>query len=102
MDTIDFLELKDQIELQLKNDFKFELLEIQYAPYAFGNGMIAYRIKGRVVKIIYNGRDNQIELMVSAHHVKYDRAELTTVFWCLPTDFISIGIEELKKSLTNK
>ncbi len=98
METIDFLELKDQIELQLKNNFSFELLELQYAPYAFGNGMIAYRIKGRVVKIIYDGKDNQIELMVSAYHVKYDRAELTTVFSGLPTDFINNGIAALKNN----
>lgn len=96
METLDFLELKVHIETQLKNNFKFELLELQYAPYAFGNGMIAYRIKGRVVKIIYDGRDNQIELMVSANHVKYGRAEWTTIFSGQPTDFISIGIEELK------
>ena len=102
METIDFLEIKDQLESQLKNDFKFELLELQYAPYAFGNGMIAYRIKGRIVKIIYDGRDNQIELMVSTNHVKYDRAEWTTIFSGIPTDIISIGIKELKNILTNK
>ena len=99
MDTIDFLELKDRFETQLKDYFKFELLELQYTPYAFGSGMTAYRIKGRVVKIIFDGRDNLVEFMVSASHEKYSRANWTTIFAGTPIDFVDKGVTELKNIL---
>jgi hypothetical protein len=35
----DFLELKDKLERNLKPDF--ELLELNYLPYAFGSGLVA-------------------------------------------------------------
>lgn len=100
METLDFLELKDRIEKQLKEDFKLELLELHYAPYAFGSGMTAYRINGIIVKMIFEGRDNLLELMVSASHEKYIRANWTSIFTGTSIDFIHKGVTELKKMLT--
>jgi hypothetical protein len=48
---MNFLELKEQFENKLKSDFKFELLDLHYSPYAFGSGMKFYRIKGRIIKV---------------------------------------------------
>ena len=90
---MDFLELKEQFESKLTE--KFELLELHYAPYSFGSGFTAYRIKGRIVKIIYDGKDNQVELVVSANHDKYPHASWTTIFTGHPADFIDKGISKL-------
>ncbi len=90
---MNFLELKEQFENKLTNDF--ELLELHYAPYAFGSGMTAYRIKGRIVKLIYDGRDNDIQLLASSNHDKYPNASWTTVFTGHPIDFIENGIIKL-------
>ena len=95
----DYLELKGQFEAQLSADLKFELLELHYAPYSFGSGMTAYRIKGRVVKIIFDGKDNIIELLISAKHLKYPSSVWTTIFSGPPTDFLDKGLTELKTSL---
>jgi len=91
--TMDFLELKEQFESKLTE--KFELLELHYAPYSFGSGFTAYRIRGRIVKIIYDGRDNQVELLVSANHDKYPYTTWTTIFTGHSTDFIDNGISKL-------
>jgi hypothetical protein len=94
-----YLELKGQFEAQLSADLKFELLELHYAPYSFGSGMTAYRIKGRVVKIIFDGKDNIIELMISVKHLKYPQSDFTTIFSGNITDFLNNGLTELKTSL---
>ncbi len=94
-----YLELKGKFEAQLSADLKFELLELHYAPYSFGSGMTAYRIKGRVVKIIFDGKDNIIELLISAKHLKYPSSGWTTIFSGTPTDFLDNGLTELKTSL---
>ena len=96
METINYLELKDSFEEQLKADFQFELLELHYAPYSFGSGMTAYRIKGRIFKIIFDGKDNLVEFMVSASHDKYTNAKWTTIFTGSPMDFIDKGTTQLK------
>ena len=90
---MDFLELKKQFENKLKSDF--ELLELHFTPYSFGSGMTAYRIKGQIIKVIYDGKDNQVELLISAKHDKYSNASLTTIYTGVPTDFIENGLLKL-------
>ena len=92
---MDFLELKEQFENKLKGDFKFELLDLHYSPYAFGSGMTVYRIKGRIIKVMYDGRDNEIELITSKPHDKYPNTSWTTIFTGLPSDFIENGVAKL-------
>ncbi len=96
MITINYLELKDRFETELQHDLQFELLELHYAPYSFGSGMTAYRIKGRVFKIIFDGRDNLVEFMISAPHEKYNTANWTIIFTGTPNDFMDKGIPALK------
>ena len=90
---MDFLELKKQFENKLKTDF--ELLELHFAPYAFGSGMTAYRIKGQIIKIIYDGKVDQVELLISAKHEKYSNASWTKIYTGFPTDFIENGLLKL-------
>ncbi len=95
----DYIEFKGQFEAQLSDDLKFELLELHYAPYSFGSGMTAYKIKGRVVKLIFDGKDNMIELWISAKHLKYPSSGLSRIFSGTPNDFLDNGLTELKTSL---
>jgi hypothetical protein len=90
---MDFLEIKEQFENKLKSDF--ELLELHFAPYSFGSGMTAYRIKGQIIKVIYDGKDNQVELLLSAKHDKYSNASWTTIYTGVPIDFIENGLQKL-------
>ena len=91
--TMNFLELKGQFENRLTDDF--ELLELHYSPYSFGSGFAAYRVKGQIVKVIYDAKDDQVELQVSEKHAKYSDASLTTVYTGLPADFITNGLIKL-------
>ncbi len=90
---MNILELKEQFENKLTVDF--ELLELHYTPYSFGSGMTAYKIKGQIIKIIYDGKDDQVELLVSEKHAKYSDASLMTIYTGLPTDFIANGLIKL-------
>ena len=92
---MNFLELKEQFQNKLKDHSTFELLDLQYSPYAFGSGMTAYRIKGRIIKVMYDGRDNKIEIVSSKPHDKYPNTSWTTIFTGLPIDFIENGAEKL-------
>jgi hypothetical protein len=96
---MNFLELKEQFENKLKDNFKFELLELHYAPYTFGSGLTAYRITGRNVKVIYDGKENQILFLVSSNHDKYANASWTTIFTGTPTDFIENGLDKLRNEI---
>jgi|SRR5690554_7863076 hypothetical protein len=95
----DFLELKRQFEVELSADLKFELLELHYAPYSFGSAMTAYRIKGKLVQIVFDGKDNIIELLISDHDLMYPSSTWTTIYSGIPTDFLDNGLTKLKKSL---
>lgn len=90
---MNFLEIKEQFEMKQTN--KFDLLELHYTPYSFGSGLIAYNIKGRIVKIIHEGREGQIELLVSEKHAKYPEAKLTTIFTGVPVEFFASGMTKL-------
>lgn len=90
---MNFLELKEQFENKI-ND-AFELLELHYAPYAFGSGMVVYRVKGQIIKVVYDGRDDYIELFVSSQHDKYANASWTTIYTVNMTDFLDAGLEKL-------
>lgn len=90
---MDFLELREQFEKKLKNNF--ELLELHFTPYSFGSGMTAYRIKGQIIKVIYDGKENQVELLISAKHDKYSNASWTTIYTGTPSDFIENGLLKL-------
>jgi hypothetical protein len=93
---MDFLELKRQFESKLNKDF--ELLELHYSPFAFGSGMTAYNSNGQVIKIIYDGRDNLVEVLISTSRDKYPNVSWTTIYSGLPEDFIENGILNLSRS----
>ena len=92
---MNFLELKEQFENKLKDHFTFELLDLQYSPYAFGSGMTVYRINGRIIKVMYDGRDNEIEIVSSKPHDKYPTTSWTTIFTGHPIEFIENGAAKL-------
>ena len=93
---MDFLEITRLFEDQIKTDFEFELLELHYIPYAFGSGTKSYRINGRNIKIVLDGRDGIIETYISDRHEKYDSSNWSNIFHGTISDFKEKGIEKLK------
>ncbi len=59
-----FDQIKEKFEEQIEIDFKLELLESHYYANSFGSGSLLYRIKGRNVKINYDGKEDQVELLI--------------------------------------
>lgn len=96
---MDFLELTGSFEKRIKENFEFELLELHYLPDAFGSGTKAYRINGKNVKIIFDGRDGLLETLISGRHEKYSSSNRTKTFNGTATDFIDNEIEKLKIKL---
>jgi hypothetical protein len=92
-----FLELKEQFESKLP--FNFEVLEVHYVPYSFGSGLVAYKTKGKIVKIVYDGKVNQLQLLISTGKDKYPNASYTTIYEGLPTDFFESGVVNFTTSM---
>jgi hypothetical protein len=108
LDTGKFLQLVAEFEVRIKEELQFEMLQVYYAPYAFGSGHVAYRIKGRNIQIGYDGRDNAMGM--SAIEVRYSKphAKFPTDGWLetktyTVAEFWDIGINDiLEKSKSRK
>jgi hypothetical protein len=99
---LEFLEIISDFEKQIKKDLKYELLEMHYVPYSFGSGFVAYRINGRIVKIIFDGKDNLIESKISSRHERYPAKSVNTFFSGAGSDFSNNGIIAMKNELMSK
>ena len=74
---MNFENFRIDIETKLNSITDFEILEFHYHPYSFGNGQLAYGIKGKIHKFIYDGRDNILTWLIGKKHEKYFGARLT-------------------------
>jgi hypothetical protein len=99
---MEFLEIVSDFESQISEEFKYELLEMHFVPYSFGAGFVAYRINGRTVKIIFDGKDKLIESKISNWHEKYPPKSLDTFFIGSVNDFIDKGIMGVRNELKIK
>jgi hypothetical protein len=65
--------LKDHENIQNKlfAGFPSELLDLRYSPHAFGSGLLAFKVKGRNIQFVHDGRDNHVEVSISDTHVRY-------------------------------
>jgi hypothetical protein len=70
----DFQQFKDTIEMQLLfAKVGFELQEFHYQPYAFGNGLLVYKIRGCNFKLEFDGREKLMIISKSNFHEKYNQ-----------------------------
>lgn len=92
----------DDFRLDLESKFaliaEFELLEYHYEPHSFGSGILAYLIKGRNHKFVFDGRDNKMTWLVSEPHQKYYGADFKEV---LRKDGLELTATELKNEIKN-
>ncbi len=95
---MNFENFRADLESNLNSNAEFELIEFHYLHYCFGNGVLAYRIKGRIHKFVYDGRDNILTWLISKEHQKYSDAKLT--LYCKFSGLI-INEEELLKGIKN-
>jgi hypothetical protein len=66
---MDFLEMKTIMEQTIP--YAHDLMEMHYVPYAFGSGFCAYKVRGKNIKLVYDGKDQQIQLLASDFHERY-------------------------------
>ena len=99
MEVLDFNDIIAQFESQLKNEFEFEVQEKNYSAYSFGSGFVAYRIKGNIYRVIYNGKENIVELEKSDFHQKYPNCNWKSLFYAKPNEFFERVTAEIKDSL---
>lgn len=74
-----FDDFRQDIETKIASIAEFELQEYHYEPHSFGSGLLAYRIKGRNYKFVFDGRDNILTWFVSEPHQKYYRADFKEI-----------------------
>jgi hypothetical protein len=77
---MNFLEVLGDLEQRLEHSFECEMLELHYIPYSFGSGMAAYSIAGRVLKVDYEGKTDNIQISLSAGQQNYPAGELKVIF----------------------
>lgn len=95
METLSFLDFVSQFESQIKAIFQIELLDLHYTPYSFGSGLVVYKIKGKTIRIVYDGRDNHIEAKFSKQHQKYPTCVWFNLFSGNPSEFMKNGVKFL-------
>lgn len=93
-----FEEFREDIERKLDSIAEFELQEYHYEPHSFGNGILAYRIKGQNHKFVFDGRENELTWFVSKRHQKYFGANFTEI---LRKDRLELSSDELKNEIKN-
>ncbi len=93
---MNFENFRSDIETKLNSIAEFELQEYHYEPHSFGNGILAYRIKGCNHKFIFDGREKQLTWLISKPHQKYFGAELKEHG---RYDGLELGAEELENGI---
>jgi len=93
---MNFEDFRRDIENKLDSISEFELLEFHFEPYSFGNGILAYRIKGLNHKFVYDGRENELTWLLSKSHQKYFGANLTEF---KRQNGLEISVEELESGI---
>jgi len=93
---MNFEVFRESLESKLNSITKFELQEYHFEPYSFGNGILAYRIKGRNHKFIFDGRENELTWLVSKPHQNYFSANFSELE---KFNGLKIELEELKKRI---
>ena len=95
---MNFEEFRNSIETELKSIAEFELQEYHFEPFSFGNGILAYRIKGQNHKFIFDGRENELTWMVSKPHQKYFGATYKEI---LRMDCLELEKDKIEKEIKN-
>lgn len=95
---MNFEGFRKDIETKLTSIAEFELQEYHFEPYSFGNGILAYRIKGQNHKFIFDGREKELTWLISKSHQKYFGANLTEF---KRIDGLEISSEELEYGIKN-
>jgi len=75
---MNFLTFVSEYEKLIKEEF--QLLELNYVPYSFGSGFSAYRIKGKIIVITFDGKEGTINVSISSNHEKYPTNSLTSIY----------------------
>lgn len=93
---MNFEDFRKDIENKLNQIAEFELQEFHFEPHSFGNGILAYQIKGRMHKFIFNGRESELTWLTSKSHQKYFGANLTEF---KKIDGLKISLEQLENGI---
>ncbi|WP_190810975.1 hypothetical protein [Flagellimonas sp. S3867] len=93
-----FENFRNDIETKLNSIAEFQLQEYHFEPYSFGNGVLAYRIKGQNHKFIFDGRENELSWLSSKPHQKYFGADFKTL---MKIDGLELTSDELKNGIKN-
>ena len=84
-----FEEFKSYLESDLLNGIAHQLLEFKYYPKDFGSGILTYRIKGKELRFIFDGKEGLLgvysddEPVLEASGLSADDAELKRVLGLL-------------------
>jgi hypothetical protein len=68
---LNFLEFSSRLDQKLKERVETTLLEVHYKDYLFGSGFYAFRVRGKIFKLNFDGKEFYLILEISKEHDKY-------------------------------
>jgi hypothetical protein len=93
-----FPEIQLEFENNIAEIFAFELMEQQYHPREFGSGLLVYKIKGRDVKLIYDGRDDLLTAYISPKHLHYPHDQWQEIYMERPKKFLQEAVLKIAEN----
>ena len=95
---MNFEDFRSDIEKKLDSIVKYELQEFRFEPLNFGSGILSYKIKGKIHKFIFDGRENQLTWLISKSYLKYFK---TSFIQFKKIDGLNITIKNLENATNN-
>ena len=68
---MNFLEFSSSLNQKIKQRVETTLLEVHYKDYLFGSGFYAFRVRGKIIKLNFDGKERYLILEISKKHDDY-------------------------------
>jgi hypothetical protein len=79
---MDFYAIQSAFERDVFGDGPFELLEEKHSPWFFGSGFAAYRANGRLLRMVWAGREGFLEVQADKVGLDYPQSKWMTAVIC--------------------
>ena len=77
---MNFLEFSSSLNQKIKERVETTLLEVNYKDYFFGSGFYAFRVRGKIIKLNFDGREFYLTLEISKEHDDYPARSYDQIF----------------------
>ena len=88
MEQAKFIELIDRLEEAAGGIGAIELVDLEYRAYSFGSGTSVHRTKSILIRMTWDGKEEDLEVHTSPKRSKYPNSEWSLVYSGAMPEFI--------------